>query len=57
MHYFNIEKTSALRFSFQQDIYRQHDNKLILTATITGTSINESGRPFIPQVISDLFAE
>ncbi len=53
----NIEKTSALRFSFQQDIYREKDNKLILNATITGTSINERGRPFIPQVITDLFAE
>ena len=53
----NIEKTSKLRFAFKQDIYHKNDDKLILKACITGTSINERGRPFIPQVITDLFAE
>jgi acyl-CoA thioester hydrolase len=53
----NIEKISPLRFAFQQDIYHKDDNKLILKAIVTGTSINERGRPFIPQTITDLLTE
>lgn len=52
----NLEQSSKLRFDFLQDIYRAHDEKLVLKARVTGTSVNERGRPFVPEVICSLFA-
>jgi acyl-CoA thioester hydrolase len=51
-----VEQSSRVRFDFVQHIYRQSDNKLMLAAKITGTSLNERGRPFVPDVIAQLFA-
>jgi acyl-CoA thioester hydrolase len=51
----NINQISKLRFEFSQDIYRTSDSKLMLQAKITGTSLNERGRPFKLDVISQLF--
>jgi acyl-CoA thioester hydrolase len=42
-----IVKESPLRFAFYQNIYRKTDNKLIVKAKITGTSINKNGRPVV----------
>jgi len=52
----NTEQASKVRFSFLQDIYRSADDKLIMNANITGTSVNERGRPFLPDVIKQLFS-
>ncbi|NOX42530.1 MAG: acyl-CoA thioesterase [Gammaproteobacteria bacterium] len=52
----NLHRPSKVRFEFSQDIYRDLDEKLILSAKITGTSINERGRPFIPDEIANLFS-
>ncbi len=49
-----VEQSSRVRFDFVQHIYRKHDNKLMLAARITGTSLNERGRPFVPAVIANL---
>ncbi len=51
-----VAQQSRVRFDFLQNIYRKHDGKLILAAKITGTSLNERGRPFVPDVIEKLFA-
>lgn len=51
-----VAQQSRVRFDFLQNIYRKHDAKLILAAKITGTSLNERGRPFVPDVIEKLFA-
>jgi len=51
-----VEQQSRVRFDFLQNIYRKRDNKLMLAAKITGTSLNERGRPFVPEVIEQLFA-
>lgn len=51
-----VEQSSRVRFDFVQHIYRKSDNKLMLAAKITGTSLNERGRPFVPEVIEQLFA-
>src|SRR6187431_140087 len=51
-----VEQQSRVRFDFVQNIYRKRDNKLMLAAKITGTSLNERGRPFVPEVIEQLFA-
>ncbi|HSX50553.1 MAG TPA: acyl-CoA thioesterase [Cellvibrio sp.] len=52
-----VEQSSRVRFDFVQNIYRKSDNKLMLAAKITGTSLNERGRPFVPDVITQLFPE
>lgn len=52
-----VEQSSRVRFDFVQNIYRKNDNKLMLAAKITGTSLNERGRPFVPDVITQLFPE
>ena len=52
-----LRKTSRLRFEFHQDIYRLPDEMLMLGARITGTALNSAGRPFIPQLLQELFSE
>ena len=51
----NIEQASKLRFVFKQDIYRNSDQKIMLQAKITGTSINQRGRPFVAKELALLF--
>jgi len=51
----NTQQSSKVRFDFLQDIYRSADDRLVMNAKITGTSLNERGRPFLPAEISALF--
>ncbi|MDD4862783.1 MAG: acyl-CoA thioesterase [Alishewanella agri] len=39
---------SRLRFGFKQQVWRSADKKLMLEALITGTALNEAGKPFLP---------
>ncbi|KZN31939.1 acyl-CoA thioesterase [Pseudoalteromonas luteoviolacea] len=50
------QKVSKLKFAFHQKVIRKHDQKLMLDAIVTGTSVNERGRPFLPQEIELLFS-
>lgn len=50
-----VVQSSRVRFDFLQNIYRKRDQRLVLAAKITGTSVNERGRPFVPDVIVKLF--
>ncbi len=43
-----LERVSALRFAFSQEIRRTSDQKLILTAKIIATGVNDRGRPELP---------
>ncbi len=43
------KRISPLRFGFVQHIYRLPDKKLIIKALIIGTSVNERGRPELPE--------
>lgn len=52
----SVERVSRVRFRFIQDIYRLSDNKLMLQALITGTSVNQRGRPFVPEALERLFS-
>jgi acyl-CoA thioester hydrolase len=52
----NMERISPLRFAFLQDIYRRADQRLALSARITGTAVNENGRPFLPAELEKLLA-
>lgn len=51
----NMERESKLRITFVQDIYRKSDGKLVLSGRITGTGINDKGRPGIPDEVLALF--
>lgn len=51
----NLERVSRVRFRFVQDIYRLSDNKLMLQAFVTGTAVNQRGRPFVPEALERLF--
>jgi acyl-CoA thioester hydrolase len=51
----NVQQISKVRFQFLQDIYRITDSKLMLQARIIGTSLNDRGRPFKLEVLSQLF--
>ena len=48
------QRLSRVRFQFLQDIYRLPDEKLMLSARITGTSVNARGRPFEPEFLPRL---
>ncbi len=52
-----IEQVSRVRFEFRQDIYRLPDERLMLSARITGTSLNARGRPQVPAELAALFDE
>jgi acyl-CoA thioester hydrolase len=52
-----VRQVSRVRFEFQQDIFRLPDEKLMLAARITGTSLNQQGRPFVPEILVQLFNE
>ena len=45
----NLQRESALKFAFYQDIFRLPDQKPVLKAKITGTALNTKGRPAIPE--------
>ncbi|MGB3611252.1 MAG: acyl-CoA thioesterase [Cellvibrio sp.] len=51
-----VEQSSRVKFDFVQNVYRKPDNKLCLSARITGTSLNERGRPFVPDAVAGLFS-
>ncbi|MEH6627412.1 MAG: thioesterase family protein [Motiliproteus sp.] len=49
-----LERESRARFAFHQEILRLSDDKLAMKAKITGTAINERGRPSIPAELDQL---
>lgn len=44
----SLTRKGRLRFQFNQSIHRLPDNRLMLSAMVTGTALNERGRPEIP---------
>ena len=50
----NLERYSRLRFSFLQDIYCLPDNKPILESKIIGTSLSETGKPYLPAELREI---
>ena len=53
----NVQRQTKLRFEFLQDIFRSSDARLVLQARIIGTSLNENGRPFVAEELSQLFSD
>jgi acyl-CoA thioester hydrolase len=52
-----VRQVSRVRFEFQQDVFRLPDETLMLAARITGTSLNQKGRPFVPEILVQMFNE
>lgn len=50
-----VRQISRVRFEFQQDIFRLPDETQMLAAKITGVSLNQQGRPFLPDMLIRLF--
>lgn len=50
-----LRRISRLRFQFKQDIYRLPDQQIMLSALITGTSVDSRGRPCLPEILQRLF--
>ena len=51
-----VRQVSRVRFEFRQDLFRIPDEKLMLAAIITGPSLNQRGRPFLPEFLNNLFS-
>ncbi len=49
-----FERASRVRFVFVQDIYREQDSALVLSARVTGTALNANRRPFVPPELDAL---
>lgn len=46
-----MARVSRLRFAFHQQILREPDGKLMVAAVITGSGIDQRGRPFLPDAL------
>lgn len=44
----SLTRNGRIRLQFNQRIYRLSDRRLMLNAVVTGTALNERGRPEIP---------
>ncbi|MCE2596550.1 acyl-CoA thioesterase [Motilimonas cestriensis] len=49
------ERPSKVRFAFRQTVVRLSDKKVVLTALVTGTSLNQVGRPYIHPDVDKVF--
>ena len=53
----NMLRESRLRFVFAQDVIRLPDEVLMVQGRITGTSLNERGRPAVLEEVERLLSE
>ncbi len=49
-----VEQISKVKFGFRQQVVRLSDEKVALEALVTGTALNERGRPFAMPEIANL---
>ncbi len=52
-----LRRSSRLRFEFEQDILRLPGETLMLSARVFGTSLDQRGRPYLPEQLRQLFDE
>jgi len=51
-----LNRKGRIRLEFRQSIYRKSDQRLMLTAVVTGTALNARGRPEFPTVLEQALA-
>jgi acyl-CoA thioester hydrolase len=49
-----FSRKGRIRLKFNQTIFRKSDDRLMLNAVVTGTALNERGRPEIPTELDRL---
>ena len=50
-------RDSRVKFAFLQEIYRDDDKRLVLSAKVIGTALNPNGRPEIPEKLDALIPD
>ncbi|MES2612870.1 MAG: acyl-CoA thioesterase [Pseudomonadota bacterium] len=53
----SLTRNGRIRLQFNQRIYRLSDRRLMLNAVVTGTALNERGRPEIPLELDRLLIQ
>jgi acyl-CoA thioester hydrolase len=49
----SLVRRSRVRLQFDQSIYRKSDDRLMLSAVVIGTALNNKGRPSIPAFLEE----
>ena len=52
-----VERISPVRIGFRQHIYRLPDRKTVVRALVTGTALNNNGRPQLPMELDALLRQ
>ena len=52
-----LQRKGRIRLQFHQSIYRTSDNRLMLSAVVTGTALNARGRPQFPTELERSLAQ
>lgn len=47
----SLARSGRIRLQFNQSIHRKSDDRLMLTAVVTGAALNAIGRPEMPDVV------
>jgi acyl-CoA thioester hydrolase len=51
-----LNRKGRIRLEFKQSIYRKSDQRLMLSAVVTGTALNARGRPEFPAALEQALA-
>jgi len=52
-----VERLSKVKFGFRQRVIRLSDEKVCVEGLVTGTALNERGRPYLSPELESLFEE
>lgn len=52
-----VERLSKVKFGFRQRVVRLSDEKVCVEGLVTGTALNERGRPYLSPELESLFEE
>ncbi|MDI3325282.1 acyl-CoA thioesterase [Pontibacterium granulatum] len=52
-----VERLSKVKFGFRQRVIRLSDEKVCVEGLVTGTALNERGRPYLSPDLESLFEE
>lgn len=51
----SVERLSKIKFGFRQRVVRLSDETVCVEALVTGTALNEKGRPYLSEDLARLF--
>lgn len=52
-----VEQPSRLKFVFVQELRASADDRLALSARVTGVALNQQGKPFSPDFLADMLEQ